>query len=158
MKKTTISDPKLGGVVSISADLPFATASGFVRFDITRPTTTHLTRTLGLSVSASKTGAITVAALWNGSWVTLHSKTIPTPSRVEILRRDVFIWNIRIRSSTDEALSFKADIDLQEDFLWSPLGIDNLTEERNATVQIDILANGMTDLANLAVRAEKNVW
>jgi hypothetical protein len=155
MKKVSFSDPKLGGLVSITANLPLATINGYVRFDVVRPVTATLTNSLGLSLAVAKDGTTTISALHAGIWVEMKKKTVPNPSSLILRKTDAFVWELSVTSGLDQALSLTTHLDMQADFV--PLDTQ-LSAERSANVTIDLIVNGTTDISNLEIKAEKNVW
>lgn len=158
MKVAQFNDPSIGGILVIDTDLPFNTANGYVQFDVIRPTNVDLTNTLGFSVSVTKSGDTVLRALFNNVWNTISTFNVPGPSHLTITRSDVFDWEVTVRSGTNAVYTKSVMVNQTDDYCAVSLGDSHKATERNATVGITLYANGMTDMANLSIRAEKDVW
>lgn len=158
MKRLQISDTKLGGVIVATADLPFGTASGYAQFDFLRDPSTQISNKAGLRLAIEEAGSVSVYVLKDNVWSRVEHATVGGVNSMQVRRMDVFVWEVSVTSGTDTALNKKWHIDYQGDFLTEPLDASQLLAERNDSVRINIYANGNADIANLEVRAEKNVW
>lgn len=164
MKRIQITDAKVGGVIIAKADLPLGTTNGYVQFDFIRSPSTNIASVLGLRLSVAKSGTTSLYVLFNGTWSRIEHATIVGVNAVSVRRMDVFVWEVSVYSGADAALSKTWYVNYQGDFLVEPLDADpvqaasKLVDERNDSVAISIYANGDADIANLDIRAEKNVW
>lgn len=157
MKVIHLTDPKIGGVIQINADLSFA-ANDSIQFDLIRPPTSSLTNTLGLSARVNQTGALLVYALIGNTWVLIKTAQINTPAHIRIIRSDIFIWSITVSSKLDVALNKTLVIDHQDDFLAELLNSTTIAQERAGQVTVDLYTTSLTCITNLAIEADRNVW
>lgn len=164
MKRLQIADVKIGGVIIAKADTPFGTTGGYAQLDFIRSPSTHIASTLGLRVAVDESGSASAYVLFNDTWSRVEHAVVSGISSVQVRRMDVFIWEVSVYSGTDAALNKTWHINYQRDFLAEPLDADPITAasklraERRDSVAINIYANGNADIANLDIRAEKNVW
>lgn len=157
MKIIHFTDPKIGGVLKLDADVTLASGE-YAQFDIIRPVTSDLTNTLGLSVQITKAGAVIAYALFNGNWIQVKQVQVISLGHITITRADVFAWSITAVSSADAALNKTIVIDHQEDFLSELLSSATVTTERASQLTVDLYASSLTSLTNLVIEADRNAW